>query len=59
MPSEVDINLIFLRLGKFEERIKVLEADVKNLKSDDYYQVKAGPATKPKWPIPQWEEDLK
>lgn len=56
MPSEVDINLIFLRLEKLEERIKVLEADVK---PDDYYQVKAGSATKPKWPIPQWEEDLK
>jgi len=73
MPSEIDINLIFLRLEKLEERIKVLEAD--KLKSDDYYQVKAGPATKPNpaakrpevvmstgttkgW-VPQWEEDLK
>jgi len=59
MPSEIDINLIFLRLEKLEERIKVLEADVNNLKPDDYYQVKAYSATKPKWPIPQWKEDLK
>lgn len=57
MTCEVDINLIFLKLNRLEERIKVLEGD--KLKPDDYYQVKAGSATKPKWPIPQWEEDLK
>ena len=63
MPSEVDINLIFLRLEKLEERIKVLEADVNNLKSDDYYQVKAGPATTPviqRYPgEEEWREEFK
>lgn len=62
MPSEIDINLIFLRLEKLEERIKVLEAD--KLKPDDYYQVKAQVATQmginsTTSYIPQWEEGLK
>ncbi len=61
MPSEIDINLIFLRLNKLEERIKVLEAD--KLKSDDYYQVKAGPETAPviqKYPgEEEWREEFK
>lgn len=54
MPSEIDINLIFLRLEKLEERIKVLEAD-------DYYQVKAGPATKLplQWPSESYTDYLK
>lgn len=61
MPSEIDINLIFLRLNKLEERIKVLEADVNNLKPDDYYQVKAGPATKLplQWPSESYTDYLK
>ena len=60
MPSEIDINLIFLRLEKLEERLKVLEADVK---PDDYYQVNAGPATTPvvqRYPgEEEWREEFK
>jgi len=61
MPSEIDINLIFLRLEKLEERIKVLEDN--KLKPDDYYQIKAGTATTPvvqRYPgEEEWREEFK
>lgn len=61
MPSEIDINLIFLKLEKLEERIKVLSADLNNLKPDDYYQVKSSPTTKLplQWPSESYTDYLK
>lgn len=53
-----NIDELFRKFAQLDNELKQLRQEVNQLKPADFYQAKAGPATRPNYPIPQWEEDL-
>jgi hypothetical protein len=53
-----DIDELFRKFAQLDNELKQLRQEVNQLKPIDFYQAKAGPATKPKCWVPQWEEGL-
>lgn len=62
MSSDVDINLLHIKLAKVEDRVQVLENIVKQLLPADFYQAKPQVAYKPFdqcSDLEEWEEQFK